>query len=203
MLVAITFAALALQATDSTRVSDPRASRAGESASALTAPIVVDSAPPRDPAPSDTVRRRPRPVQYSEWYARRLEVHRIGSYVMLPLFGTEVVLGQQLLNGSALPHSATANAHVLVASGIAVLFTVNTVTGLWNLWDSRSDPAGRTRRTIHSLVMLGSDAGFLWTGAIGGRAKRSNDNARYHRNIALGSISAATAGTLMMWLWNN
>ncbi len=203
MLVAITLAALVLQATDSARVSDTTASRTRDSVAALAAPIVVDTETPRDTAPSDTVRRRPRPVVYGEWYARRLEVHRIGSYVMLPLFATEVVLGQQLLNGSAQPHSATANAHVLVASGIAVLFTVNTVTGLWNLWDSRSDPAGRTRRTIHSLLMLGSDAGFLWTGAVAGQAKHSNDNARYHRNVALGSMSVATVGTVMMWLWNN
>jgi hypothetical protein len=203
MFVAITLAALVLQTTDNARGSDTTMSHAGGRAAALAAPIVVDTAMPVDTAPPDTVRRRPRPVQYSDWYARRLAIHRIGSYVMLPLFGTEVVLGQQLLNGSAQPHSATGNAHVLVASGIAVLFTVNTVTGLWNLWDSRSDPAGRTRRTIHSLIMLGSDAGFLWTGAVGGQAKRSNDNARYHRNIALGSISVATAGTLMMWLWNN
>lgn len=203
MFAAIAFAVLVLQAPDTARGSDATASRAGDPAASLTAPMVVDTAMPGDRSPSDTVRRRPRPVQYSEWYARRLKIHRIGSYVMLPLFGTEVVLGQQLLNGSAAPHSATANAHVLVASGIAALFTVNTVTGLWNLWDSRSDPAGRTRRTIHSLLMLGSDAGFLWTGAVGGQAKRSNDNARYHRNVALGSMSVATAGTLMMWLWNN
>jgi hypothetical protein len=202
MLVAITLAALVLQATDTARIAGTTSAHAGDSIAALAAPIVIDTAARRGTAPSDTVRRRPRPVEYSDWYARRLEIHRIGSYVMLPLFGAEVVLGQQLLDGSAQPHSTTAHAHVLVASGIAALFTVNTVTGLWNLWDSRADPAGRTRRTIHSLLMLGSDAGFLWTGAVGGQAKRSNANARYHRNIALGSISVATAGTLMMWVWN-
>ena len=155
-------------------------------------------------APTDTGRRRPRPraIEYSDWYARRLQIHRIGSYTMLPLFGVEYVLGQQLLNGTD-PHSATGSAHALAAGGIGVLFTVNTVTGLWNLWDARSDPAGRTRRILHSLAMLAGDAGFVWTGATGGAAKRSNDAARRHRNIALGSIGISTLGTAMMWLWKN
>src|SRR5579862_5854794 len=128
MLMTLALAALALQATDSGRVADTTIERR-DTVSART-------------APTDTVRRRPRAIEYSDWYARRLEIHRIASYTMLPLFGTEYVLGQRLITGAALPHSPTANAHVLVASGIAALFTVNTGTGLWNLWDSRADPAG-------------------------------------------------------------
>jgi len=150
----------------------------------------------------DTNPRRRHAIEYSDWYARRLEIHRIGSYTMLPLFGAEYVLGNQLLHGAD-SHSVTGGAHALVAGGIAVLFSVNTVTGLWNLWDSRSDPAGRTRRTIHAVTMLASDAGFLWTGAIAGNAKESNDAARRHRNVALGSIALSTVGTAMMWFWKN
>ncbi|HEX3865183.1 MAG TPA: hypothetical protein VHV78_00470 [Gemmatimonadaceae bacterium] len=150
----------------------------------------------------DTLPRRRRAIEYSDWYARRLEVHRIGSYLELPLFGAEYVLGNQLLHGAD-RHSVVGSSHFLVASGIGVLFTVNTVTGAWNWWDSRSDPSGRTRRTIHSLLMLASDAGFVWTGAIAGQAKLSNDDARRHRNVALGSIGLSTAGTVMMWLWKN
>ncbi len=160
----------------------------------------VDSV--RSCAEADTNPRRRHAVEYGDWYARRLLVHRIGSYTMLPLFGTEYVLGQRLLNGAD-RHSAIGSAHFLTASGIGVLFTVNTGTGLWNLWDSRSDPAGRTRRTIHSLAMLASDAGFLWTGAIAGQAKRSNDAARRHRDVALGAIGVSTLGTAMMWFWRN
>src|SRR6185437_70122 len=103
--------------------------------------------------PSDTGKRRPRAIEYSDWYARRLEIHRIGSYTMLPLFAAEYTLGNQLLHGAD-PHSATGHAHALVAGGIGVLFVVNTGTGLWNLWDSRQDPAGRTRRLLHSSLML-------------------------------------------------
>jgi hypothetical protein len=164
----------------------------------------VDTTPPLDTVPISVVdtNPRPRPIEYSDWYARRLLIHRIGSYTMLPLFGTEYVLGQKLINGAD-PHSATGRGHLLVASGIAVLFTVNTGTGLWNLWDARSDPSGRTRRTIHSLTMLASDAGFLWTGAIAGKAKHSTDAANHHRNVALGSIGLSTVGTVMRWFWKN
>jgi hypothetical protein len=153
-------------------------------------------------APSDTTPRRRRSVQYSEWYARRLQIHRIGSYTMLPLFATEYVLGNQLLNGSG-DQSTTKGVHVAVATGIGALFTINTVTGVWNLWESRSDPAGRTRRTIHAVTMLASDAGFLWTAAVADGAKRSDANARRHRNVALASIGISTAGTVMMWFWKD
>lgn len=151
--------------------------------------------------PADTQPRRRHAVEYSDWYARRLEIHRIGSYTMLPLFGAEYVLGNQLIHGNS--GSGIKPAHVAVATGIGALFTVNTVTGVWNWWDSRSDPAGRTRRTLHALTMLAADAGFVWTGAIADGAKRSDSNARQHRNVALGSIGVATIGTAMMWLWKN
>jgi len=150
---------------------------------------------------ADTEPKRRHAVEYSDWYSRRLTIHRLGSYTMLPLFGAEYVLGNQLLHGNE--ESGMKPAHVAVATGIGALFTVNTVTGLWNLWDSRSDPAGRKRRTLHSLAMLASDAGFVWTGAIGDGAKRSDANARRHRNVALGSIGVATIGTAMMWFWKN
>lgn len=150
---------------------------------------------------SDTQPKRRRAIEYSDWYARRLTIHRIGSYTMLPLFGAEYVLGNQLMHGNE--SSGMKGAHVAVATGIGALFTVNTVTGAWNWWESRSDPTDRTRRTLHTLAMLASDAGFVWTGAIGDGAKRSNANARQHRNVALGSIGVATLGTAMMWLWKN
>src|SRR6185503_18898228 len=92
-------------------------------------------------APPDTIPRRRHAIEYSEWYDKRLTIHRIGSYTMLPLFGAEYVLGNQLLQGNE--SSGYKGAHVAVATGIAALFTVNTVTGAWNWWDSRSDPSGR------------------------------------------------------------
>jgi hypothetical protein len=146
----------------------------------------------------DTVRRR-HSVSYSDAYAVRLRIHRIGSYTMLPLFAAEYGLGQNLLNDSR-PSSWIQPTHTSVALGIGALFTVNTVTGLWNLWDSRNDPADRTRRWIHTSLMMASNAGFVWTRAIGGDSHTSNQRQR-HKTVALSSMAVSAAGTVMMWLW--
>jgi hypothetical protein len=165
-------------------------------------PVVADA--PRvlsvDQAPRDTIRRRPRSIEYSDAYATRLQIHRYGSYLMLPLFAAEYGLGQNLLNDAS-PPSWIKPTHAGVALGIGGLFTINTVTGAWNLWDSRQDPAGRTRRWIHTTLMLASDAGFAWAGAVGGG--HSIDAEKRHRNIALGSIALSTAGAAMMWFWKD
>ncbi|HTE43783.1 MAG TPA: hypothetical protein VK636_00955 [Gemmatimonadaceae bacterium] len=153
---------------------------------------------------SDTpdTRRRVHAIEYSDAYNTRLTIHRLGSYTMLPLVGAEYYLGDRLLNGTD-PPGWVKNTHVGVASAIGVLFTVNTVTGAWNLWDSRHDPAGRTRRYIHASLMLAADAGFAWAGAIGGDADHGPDGGRRHRNVALGSIALSTAGTALMWFWKD
>lgn len=154
------------------------------------------------PAP-DSVRPRPRPTAtvYSDAYATRLTIHRIGSYTMLPMFAAEYVLGQQLLTGGYA--NWVKPAHNVVAGGLGILFAVNTVTGVWNLAESRHDPVGRPRRLIHSALMIASDAGFVWTGAIAGAAKHSTDAANRHRNVAIGSMGLSTIGAAMMWLWRN
>ena len=111
------------------------------------------------PLPLDTpVVQRPRAVEYSDSYYTRLTIHRISSYTMLPLFVGEYSLGQNLINDAA-PPGWMKPAHAAVASGIGILFTVNTVTGLWNLWEARQDPDGRARRTVHSILMLPRDGG--------------------------------------------
>jgi hypothetical protein len=151
---------------------------------------------------TDTVRRRPRAITYSDAYATRLKIHRIGSYTMLPLFGAEFGLGQTLLTSSN-PASWVKPTHTAVALGIGALFTVNTVTGAWNLWESRQDPAGRTRRWIHAALLIASDAGFVATGVIAEDAGHSTSGGQRHRNVALGSMALATAGTVMMWFWKD
>lgn len=149
----------------------------------------------------DSTHRRPRAIEYSDWYARRLLVHRIGSYTMLPLFATEYYLGNKLLNGDGT--DGENNAHGVVAGGLGVLFTVNTVTGLWNLYDSRQDPAGRKKRFVHSALMIAADAGFAWAGAIGGGARESSSTRSLHKNIAIGSMGLSTVGAAMMWFWRD
>jgi hypothetical protein len=147
---------------------------------------------------SDTPRVRRHAIEYSDAYNTRLTIHRWGSYTMLPLFASEYYLGDRLLNGTNVP-GWYKGAHVTVATGLGALFTVNTVTGLWNLWDSRKDPAGRTLRYLHTGLMLAADAGFVWAGSIGGDAEHDFNAGRRHRNVALGSIGLSTLGTAIMW----
>jgi hypothetical protein len=195
--------------------------------SAARVVAAADSTPPlatsvmRRAAPSLPVRalvdtggtRRTRAVEYSDWYARRLAVHRVASYAMLPLFAGEYVLGQQLIhqqngaaNGTDYVRSSTRNLHQVAAGGIATLFGINTVTGLWNLYDSRNDPANRRLRYAHTALMLAADAGFVVTGVIAGNAsERESENGRVssgataHRNAALVSMGIGTIGTAIMW----
>ncbi len=157
---------------------------------------------------------RQRAVEYSDWYYRRLTIHRIGSYVEFPLFAAEYLVGQNLLTANT-PSQSMRSLHGTLAGGIAVLFGVNTVTGLWNAWDARHDPAGRTRRLLHTGIMLAADAGFVWTGQLagesgdgeggdgGGGGGGGGFNARRHKQVAVGSMAVSTLGTLMMWLWKN
>jgi hypothetical protein len=168
---------------------------------ALGAPLIIDSTPAVIPVDTP-ITRRPKAIQYSDWYNRRLTVHRIGSYTMLPIFAAEWSLGQNLLQDQD-PPSWMKGMHQGVAGAIGVLFTVNTITGAWNLWDSRHDPAGRTRRYLHAFAMLASDAGFISAAAVGGSAHRSRSNADTHRAIALTSIGVSTAGTVTMWFWKD
>jgi hypothetical protein len=156
---------------------------------------------------------RPRAIEYSDAYYTRLTIHRIGSYVMLPLFAGEYVLGKRLLDGGNVA-SWVRPWHGHLAAGIGVLFAVNTVTGVWNLAEGWREPEGRTRRILHSALMLAADAGFLYTASLageredwesgdgGGAFGSGNDNIR-HRNAALASIGLSTVSTLMMWLWKD
>jgi len=158
--------------------------------------------------PADTVtRKRPRPraIEYSDAYYTRLRIHHLASFAELPLFAAEYVLGQRLLNEerTGFPSQGLKTAHTTVALGLGALFTLNTVTGGWNLWESRKDPAGRTLRFLHSAAMLGADAGFAWAGASGGSAKHTLSGANHHRTIAISSMALATAGTAMMWLFHD
>jgi hypothetical protein len=159
-------------------------------------------------AASDTGRprsKRPRAIEYSDWYYRRLMMHRIASFAELPLFATEFVLGERVLHDEqhGFPPSSLRTAHSAVADGLLILFGFNTITGGWNLWASRHDPAGRPRRLVHTLLMLVSDAGFLATAQAGGPAKHHLNAANTHRALAEGSMGVALAGTAMMWLWRN
>jgi hypothetical protein len=145
-------------------------------------------------------RRRPRAIQYSDWYYRRLQIHRWGSWIELPLFATEYWLGDKLISRTEAPASWVKPTHETVAYSLGALFTVNTVTGLWNLWESRNSTDDRALVWTHSALMLAADGGFAVTGLLAGDAEHSNSSADQHRAAALTSIGLATAGTLLMWV---
>jgi hypothetical protein len=171
-----------------------------DSTNGLATALVTPLATPR----ADSTRApRHRAVEYSDAYTKRLTVHRIGSYAMLPLLAAEYALGDRLLDGGSAPAGWVKPTHVGVAVGLGALFATNTITGAWNLWDSRHDPAGRTRRLLHTALLLAADAGFAYTGTLGDDATHSLDGRRRHRNAALTSIGIATVGTAMMWLWKD
>lgn len=155
-------------------------------------------------APLDTPRARPRAVEVSDWYGRRLTIHRYLSYSVIPLFAVQYVAGRRLYDESADAPGWVKTTHRTVATTLAGVFAVNTVTGLWNLWDSRSTPEGRVLRTAHALTMLAADAGFTYAGAkLSREAETSLVKRRQHRDLALGSMGLTLAGGLMMKIWNH
>ena len=156
------------------------------------------------PAPAA---RRPVAFEYSDGYYTRLKIHKWASFATLPLFATQVVLGQKLYNGTG--SDATRSAHTAVAAGTGVLFGVNTVTGVWNLVEGRKDPNRKKKVVVHSVLMLLADAGFAVTGLAaphteGGREFEFEGSGGMsqstHRTIALSSMGVATLSYLVMLL---
>ena len=182
-----------------------------------TVRILPDSAPLPSPLTSrlelpvslqidadTTPRRRRKSVEVSEWYERRLRIHRYGAYATIPLFAFQAAAGNELYNKGDAADGWAKNGHRVGATALATVFGVNTVTGLWNLWDSRSVEQGRTRRTIHTLLMLASDAGFAYAGIkLSEDAEQSADARRRHRNTAYASMGVAITGAGMMLLWRD
>lgn len=160
---------------------------------------------------------RTRVAALSDGFYTRLRIHKIASFVTLPVMAIEYVLGDKLLhdeqNGVRGSGSLT-GAHSAVAATLVGLFALNTVTGALNLWEERHIPEGRARRIVHTVLMLAADGGFAYTASLGGGAKlpRNTDGTvsaatlagvSRHRQAAIFSISTATVGSLMMWLWKD
>ena len=154
-------------------------------------------------APLDTPRTRRRAVELSEWYGRRLTIHRYVAYATIPVFALQWAAGDQLYKKSSDAPGWAKTMHRAGATSLAAMFTVNTVTGAWNWWDTRSQSQGRVLRTVHALTMLSADAAFTYAGA-----KLSNDaetNAvkrREHRTVALSAMGVTIVSGLAMKLLN-
>jgi hypothetical protein len=139
---------------------------------------------------------RPKAFQYSDAYATRRKIHVYASIATLPLFGVQAYLGQKLYNGDF--SDAERTAHQWVGASIVGLFALNTVTGIWNLYEGWGDPSHKKLRVTHGVLMLAADAGFAYA-AFAAPSRRSDVSTHStHRNVAYFSISAATAGYLIM-----
>jgi hypothetical protein len=161
-------------------------------------------------APLDTPSTRPRAIEHSDAYYTRLSIHRWASYTMPPLFVGQYLLGEQLIRKRERGEDpgSTKGLHSTVAGGIGALFVVNTVTGVWNLYEDRNEPVGRTRRLVHVVSMLAADAGFVATGLTaeddGGEGEgEGGGEISTHRNLAYGSMAIALASGAIMWFWKD
>lgn len=157
--------------------------------------VAPPAAEPQSPAP------RPIAFEYSDAYRTRARIHKAASIATLPLFATELALGQSLYsnypNGR---HSGKAGAHVAIGTGIIGLYGVQAVTGVMNLMEARKDPSQRKLRLAHSILMLASGAGFAITPltAPGNEFRSGPGHPQVHRAMAIGSIGVGTVGYLLM-----
>ena len=149
------------------------------------------------PVPAQTgTSPRPTAFEYSHAYSVRRKIHFYASFATIPLFVTQYILGDKLYDGTS--GGSTKSAHSGVAVGIETLFAVNSVTGVWNLWESRKDPNAGKKRFIHGFLMLGADVGFVATGMLAPDDEDGGDNRSTHRNVAITSMAVATASYLIM-----
>jgi hypothetical protein len=150
---------------------------------------------------------RRRAIEHSDWYYKRLAIHKAASFATAPLFVAEYLVGEKLFDDDE-SSGILKSTHQTLATGIGVLFGVNTVTGVWNLWDTRHEPEGRARRFTHAALMLAADAGFVATASLApesedrdeGEREESSDRNR-HRTVALTSMGVSLASYVMMYLW--
>jgi len=164
--------------------------------------LTLDSTLARVDTPPPRPRVRPKIVEVGDWYSRRLTIHRYVAYSTVPVFALQWAAGDQIFRkGDAAPGWAKTS-HRVGATALAGMFTVNTVTGAWNWWDSRTVTEGRTLRTLHALTMIAADAAFTYAGAkLSNDAELSGEKRRQHRTVALSAISVTViSGTAMKLL---
>jgi len=195
----------------------PAPSHRFDGVSPIGAPMIPLAAPAHgsrgvaSAASDTTARQRPVIIDYSDAYYTRLTIHKWASWAMLPLFGLAYYTGQDLYNNGLDAPQWERNIHGPVAASLAGLFTVNTVTGVWNLWEGRKDPNGRAWRTTHGVLMLLADAGFAAVGMTapeheeasgvfnpGSSLGESGGNQSLHRGLAIGSMAVAVVSWVMM-----
>lgn len=160
--------------------------------------------PVMEVAATDTARTRSRvkAIEYSGFYNVRRKIHKTMSYAMIPLFIGSYVSGDAILRNRNNPPKWATDLHKPFAMATGVVFTVNTVTGLWNLWDSRKDPNGQVKRTVHGLMFMAATAGFVYTGtSLAKSAKDRTDPSRFHRTVGMASmgVSVLSFGIMLVF----
>jgi hypothetical protein len=176
----------------------------GRPPAALDTTAAADTVALRAPAvPADTPHTRPKVVEVSDWYARRLAIHRWVAYGTIPVFAAQWTAGKQLWDKGAGAPTWAKTTHRVGATMLAGMFTINTVTGAWNWWDSRGASKGRALRTIHALSMITADAAFTYAGAkLSNEAETSFDKRRLHRTIALSAMGLTVVSEVSMAILN-
>lgn len=156
----------------------------------------------------DSVRRR-KAITLSDGYYARLNIHRLAGYATLPLMAIAYLSGrQELAKGSAAPLWAD-KSHRPAAYLLAGVFTLNTVTGLVNLAEASKVKQGKTRRWVHSIMMLAADGAMIYgiakapsLSAVDARlAAGKHGGWTPHKAGTITSMSLATVGYLMMFVW--
>jgi hypothetical protein len=194
---------LALQLAAAALLVAPSDSATADRASVDAGPRIADTRLAAATAADTTPRRRPRAVEVSDAYALRLRIHRYASYAMIPLFAAQAIAGNQMYQTGSSDPAWAKSVHGIGAAGLGALFTVNTVTGVWNLWESRGVSEGRTVKLVHSALMLASDAGFTYAGIkLGPEASNSFSKRQEHRRVAYISMGGALAGYATMLFAN-
>lgn len=140
-------------------------------------------------------------VEYSELYGIRADLHRALSWAMIPLFVGSAYTGFQLrIKGDAAPQW-TRDAHGPLAGATAVVFGMNTLTGVWNLIEGRKDPEGRGKRILHGALFLAAGAGFAYVTAAGDNIHATGRSNHWHRDVALGSMAVSVTSWALMALF--
>lgn len=170
---------------------------------AMTAQLLV-AAPPADTVPPAPPQGRVKAVEVSEWYARRLTIHRVTSYAIIPTFAFQWAAGAQIWDKGMQAPPWARTGHRIGAATVATAFGINAATGLWNLWDSRSTSEGRTRRYLHTASMMVASAGFTWAGAkLSNEAENDRDKRALHRKVALTSMGITAVSGVLMKILND
>jgi len=164
---------------------------------ASNAPALPDT----PPLSAQTPPARAKAFSYSNGYYTRRKIHKYASFATLPLAVSEAIVGQKLFDNRS--DDSLRSAHSALTAGIAALFGLESVTGVWNLWEARKNPSGRGKRLFHGILMLAADAGFVATATTAPHHEDDNrefssDSASTHRTLAYTSFGVATVSYLYM-----